>query len=787
MFPKILDLSGHSNSVAIELDSYDLDNDDLRAEDIATSEKAEFEIWQGIKAEKKGNLRQAISHYRASTKLAPLSAKGYQLLANALKKNRQQLKQNDFSNTVEVIEGQVTLIAANNPQINQLSILPLNITHKPQDSVLKIPNTNFIPTQVNTRKMPATKSESNSIVLLPSVDVAPSGELVLQADLNVAQVYLQQAMAFFEQKEWSKSIKACQDALNIYPNLGEAYKIWGNSLQQSGNSAEAIGIYALGLKVQPDMAEIYCNLGSIYAKSKKWQQAIAHYQKSLIIDPQNDTPLRNLAKVWDELGEVEKSSECYIKALEINPKLLDAQNQFNLANNLIEEGKLDSAIAIYKNCIQLDPKLLNAYVRLSEALEQKGEIEEAQYYYKKLAQLQIADNSSITLSKTQQQIRSFLYQNAPALQPSPTSDAAQMQMELGNRYFRGKQWQNAINCYLQAIKINPQQPEFYINLGQAFEKIGEASKASQVYYRGFSLKPQAISAKNHYLLGNQLEQQQQLKPAITCYRRAISQQPDFLDAYWQLGIILMEMGNLQDAIACYRQALKVNPAIANSYLLLGKVFFLQKQWLAAQTCYQKACQIEPKNVEVLHNLGEVFNEQQQWQKAIACFRQVLDLDPNYTWSHYHLATALMELQQWQPAKEALEAFIKLKPDFYWSYSKLGDVCLKTSDSAQAVAAYRQALKLDPDAPEISEKINALLDTKSTSQLPPQSEKESLYFRTLEVMPNNPEMYIQLANFYQQKGEVEQALAFYKIALQIQPNNLIVVDALAKLKTQLGRS
>jgi O-antigen biosynthesis protein len=884
MLPKIFDLSSQTKSleqkleaeIAFNLNESSLSKDDLSGENIAKSEKAEFEIWQGIKSEREGNLLVAISHYRQAIELDSECAKAYQLLSNALKKNRQQRQSkvrrknpsiseqrqvsvsleadvSDFSETVEITEQstakEIDVLNPINPNsqestsqipvISLSSLIPTNYSISP---VLNLPNANFIPyhtsLNVNNLNSPApTLNSNNSLVLLPKIDVLSSGELVLEGNLAVAQVYVEQALVFFEQKQWDKSIDACQRALRIYPNMGEAYKVWGNCLQQSGNSAEAIGIYAKALEIQPDMAEIYCNLGSIYAKGKKWQQAIEHFQKSIIIAPNNATPYRNLARVWDELEEYEKSSDCFFKAIEIEPQLISAQNHFDLANNFLEEEQLERAIACYKNCLQLEPKQLNAYVRLAEALEQNGQPDEARFYYKKLAQLQIGDQSqSQAQSKTRQQIHGFLYpksqSSTPISQPQakslgganiqkpiPQLQAAQtltiqekiaqcrlviqqkpnsavMQMKLGNLYFYSQQWQKAIECCLKAIKIAPKRSEYYLNLGRVLEKVGDNVKASQAFYQGFSLNPEQVTAKNHYLLGNKLLEQKQIKPAIACYRRAISKQPDFIHAYWQLGVILIGIGNYQGAIACYRQALKVNPHQARSYFLLGKVFCQQEQWQPALNCYQKAAELEPNNADIQHNLGEVLAHEQKWEQAIESFRQAIKIDQNYAWSHYHLGVALMELHEWQPAKTALIDFIKLKPDFYWSHYRLGDIGVKTQDWDEAVIAYRRALEIDPDSQEMQEKLNDVLHKRATlnlqevkeyyqNALKQEPEAESLYFRALEITPDDPEIYIQLANMYQKKGDLEQAIAFCKIALQLQPNNSKAITALETLKSQLS--
>ncbi len=875
MFQNIFNLSNEGKSLDQKLEasrSFNLSNsywskDDLRNENIASTEQAEHKIWQGIKSEKKGDLDLAIAHYRRAIELDPECAKAYQFLSIALRKAREQrqaqVKRIDANQTrisqslvnVDLSSEMIDVsleetVVAEQGSINRVENLhTADITAKnsaPQTTEIEfgslteissqdltIPdfsNLDLINTKVNNFNLP--EQQANSIVLLPDVDVSPSGDFVLQENLSVAQVYVQQALAYFEQKQWDKSIDACQEALRICPNLGEAYKVWGNCLQKSGNTTEAIGIYAKALEIQPDMAEIYCNLGSIYAKAKKWQQAIENYQKSTIIDPNSAAPYRNLARVWDELGEYDKSADCFFKALEIDPKLLSPQNHFDLANNLLAEEKLNRAIDCYKKCIGLEPKFLQAYIRLAEALEKNGQKEESLVYYKKLAKLQTDDTGRENHSKTRQQIRSFLNLSpqkstqestkkqaislqgestakpTPRLQPAKNStpkeqikqyhqaaqqkpDSAPIQIELGNIYFRTQQWQNAISSYLKAIKLAPKVAKYYINLGKAWEKVGDLTKANQAYYQGFSLEPDKVSAKNHFLLGNKLLEQRKAKSAIACYRRAITLEPDLIDAYWKLGEILLAIGNHQGAIACYQQALKVSPNQARSYFLLGQALYQQKRWQPALACYQKASNLEPDNADIQHNLGEVLAQEQQWSEAATAYRKAIAINPDNSWSHNNLGNVLLKLKKWSEAAECFRQAIKLRPDFVWSHYNLGEALAQLEQWDEASAAYSLAQEIQPDLPEVQAKIGAVLHQRTkqsrqealsfyAAQIAKDPDNVDLYHQAISLDKKNHQLYLGLGKALVKQGQLDEASAIYQIGLELQPRNIELAMGLSEI-------
>lgn len=870
------------------------------------AEQADREVLQGIEAEKNGNLKQAIIHYRQALKYLPESFQGRQLLTTALMKVRERhqikiserkgRKDNKLKSDLAPKNGHANRDQNDLESNESISVIPVEIA-------TPILETNF--TNLGLASPAAFNNSSIEFVSLPTID--RTTEVAPQPEMLAAEVYVAQALAYFEQKQWSKSIAACTEALRVHPKMGAAYKIWGNCLQRAGKSTEAIGIYAKALEVKADMAEIYCNLGSIYAKEKKWQQAIEHYQKSTIINPDNAVPYRNLAKVWDELEEYSKSADCFFKAIDIQPDLLSAENHFSLANNLVAEGNLTRAIASYKSCVELKPDFLNAYARLADALEEDGQAKVALFYYKKLAQLQTEKNiASTERSKSSQQIGSFLKpkKSRKALAPSSVDknkalpstsendsvsvtqlqpveqtkderrsayltaaaqqpNSATLKFKLGDIYAEEREWLKAIDYYQEAIKLAPKEAHYHLQLARIWQKLNEPARANLAFYMAFSLEPQKVSAKNHYLLGDKLLQQKQSKRAIACYRRAVSLKSDFIQAYWRLGEISLAQGNHKTALACYHRALKIEPNRVQNYMLLGKALSQYNNWEAALSYYQKAVVLEPNRASIYCNIGEslanlqrydeavkalhqgisrepmnwqlydrlgnVCSQQNSWQEAVGAYEKAIlynadsnshthyslgraysefkqyrqavkafdksiELNADSSWSYYHLGSALCMLEQWSPAAEALAKSIELNPDFDWAYHKLGNAKAEIKDWDGAVKAYRKALEITPDLPKTEDRLNDALRQRSKLDLEQVTEyyqtslerdpqQESAYFKALEVSPNDPEIYAQLAHFYQSQENSEQAIAFYKIALQIQPNHLEASTALRKLQSQ----
>ncbi|MBD69746.1 hypothetical protein CMK21_06440, partial [Candidatus Poribacteria bacterium] len=76
-------------------------------------------------------------------------------------------------------------------------------------------------------------------------------------------------------------------------------------------------------------------------------------------------------------------------------------------------------------------------------------------------------------------------------------------------------------------------------------------------------------------LGLALQEQGELDQAIQAYHRALEINPNYSEAYNNLGNVLKEQGKLDDAVLAYRSALGINPDYSEAHNNLGLVLLLQ--------------------------------------------------------------------------------------------------------------------------------------------------------------------------------------------------------------------
>ncbi|BAU65225.1 glycosyl transferase family protein [Stanieria sp. NIES-3757] len=641
-------------------------------------------------------------------------------------------------------------------------------------------------------------------------------EIAHSSGLEAARIYLQQALAYCDRQEWQQAIVACQRVLEIEPNSAEAYKIWGNALQRSGKTAEAMGYYALAIAIQPDLAEVYANLGSLYAGQKQWQQAIEYYQKAIIINPKFAGVYENLAKVCQQLGETEQFWQYHHQALSLEPERAKGKDHILLADWLREDNQLEQAIVHYRYGIKLEPELQEGYKKLAQVLEQLGRWQEAASYYEQTWQYQnqLAGDNPVEqklLSTNEIVVQSAHQVKGEITQPtnSVSTDAidltiAQYQKKahdnpnsaaiysnLGSLYAQKQQWQEAITCYQQAIQLNPQLAGVYRNLARALEKADQSDKAIKYWYHAYSLEPGSVKAEEHLQLGNAFLKHNQLKEAVNCYHRALELSPNLAEAYLHLGEILHSKGKLEEAIQYYRKAVQHNSQIALHHYRLGFVFTQQKQWQDAIVCYQQAIKLQPDYWEACHHLGDALSKVYRWEEAVTAYQAAIQVKDDFSWTHNNLGDALVQLRRWQEAAIAFERASELNPDFPWSYYNLGEIFTNLGRWDEAVAAYRRAIELKPDLPTVGIKLADALGHRSKIdsdralsyyQQEIQLNPDNLhnYYKAIEIQPDNGKLYLQLGNALVKQNQLERAIVYYQIALQYQPHNREISTQLEKL-------
>lgn len=139
-----------------------------------------------------------------------------------------------------------------------------------------------------------------------------------------------------------------------------------------------------------------------------------------------------------------------------------------------------------------------------------------------------------------------------------SSNSAQHYFNLGNAYSENNNQQLAIDAYLQALDIDPNHIGSLNNLADEYEHSGEADKAHELFHYLTSLQP--ANPLSHFNLGNFFLRQNQHIEAAKCYEKAIEKDSEFVDAYYNIGWILLKAKAYQHGLEYVEKGLSIEPS-----------------------------------------------------------------------------------------------------------------------------------------------------------------------------------------------------------------------------------
>jgi protein O-GlcNAc transferase len=286
---------------------------------------------------------------------------------------------------------------------------------------------------------------------------------------------------------------------------------------------------------------------------------------------------------------------------------------------------------------------------------------------------------------------------------TPEQDALRL-IEEGHANEAGGRIDEAMQCYLEAIRRAPKLASAHLNHGKALLANGDLKGALAAFKTAVKLKPDFSDV--HCALGVAFKELGQLVDAVASYKKAIALNPDLVEARSNLGQIsndlfytgnvLASQGQLESAVEIYRQALEINPDFAEVHCNLG----LANQELGlldeAVAHYRLALEIKPDLAEAHGNLGGALHKLDKFEEAVASYRSAVKLQPDFFEAHCNLGLALQKIGQIDSAIASYRRALKIKPDYAEAYSNLGLALQSSGQLKDAIANFQRALKIKPD-------------------------------------------------------------------------------------------
>ena len=267
----------------------------------------------------------------------------------------QLLKIQDETNSVEVVEKsllqfKVTIKAL----VNELNEADLKTMMKDKQSLEELTRKN----KEIQEKYDALKAEMEKYSKeFDSASDEQKTEIKKQVARNserfLAVKAMERANDFHFAKDYAQAVKAYTEAINLNPNLAEAYNNRGVAKSELGQYTSAIEDYTTAIKLKSNFADALNNRGNAYTATEQYQKAVKDLQAAANLQDNSATIHNNLGNVYYLLKNIDTAIKEYTRALQINPRYSEAF--YNRAVAHYVQGNLIQSLLDMKEAINLNP------------------------------------------------------------------------------------------------------------------------------------------------------------------------------------------------------------------------------------------------------------------------------------------------------------------------------------------------------------------------------------------------------------------------------------------------
>jgi tetratricopeptide (TPR) repeat protein len=303
---------------------------------------------------------------------------------------------------------------------------------------------------------------------------------------------------------------------------------------------------------------------------------------------------------------------------------------------------------------------------------------------------------------------------------------------------------------------------YYFAIGHVYELQYEqtnqpdlASKAIDAYKKAYALDPQSP------IIGERLAEMywnaQRVRDAVNEANEILKHEPNDLPTHRLLArIYLRSLGDIKSsgvqtemvgkAIAEYSEIHRLDPSDQDASLWLARLYRLHNELAKAEQVLQKMLASDPGNEAAVEELTQVLLDGNKADEAIKLLEGMTARSPS-------------------PAL----------------YDLLGDAYTQTHDYAKAETAYRKAVDLDPS--ELSH-LKGLGQTLLSEEK--YSDALTVYQKLADLMPDDPDVYLRIAQIYRELHQLDKAEENLLKARQYNPGSLEVLYNEAMIYESQGR-
>jgi len=422
---------------------------------------------------------------------------------------------------------------------------------------------------------------------------------------------------------------------------------------------------------------------------------------------------------------------------------------------LYKEGDFDGAISDFTQIISLDPISPQAYQSRGLAWYSKGDYDRA-----------IADYDD-AIRTGPKYIRSYYNR--------------------GLAWERKKQLDKALADYRLLSELDPSFLDAQKAVARVTAVLKEKADAEEQYKRKFQtpsavLPPEVMLAKQSAAQATTAAQpatetclKESGEKAIAACDEAIKQNPRDDRAYSARGRAWASKRDFDKAVADFSEVMRLSVPTAKSYADRGNVWLMKREYNKAIADYGEAIKLAPEAASLYSNRGSAWAYKGETDKAIDDLNEAIRLNPQSSTAFGFRGWMWGIKGEESKAIADLDEAIKLNPQNSTAYNNRCNFYRRKLNFAPAMRDCNEAIKIDL-------KNSWALDSRGDLWKDMKNYDAAIidYKAALKENSEFVPTYFNLGLAYEMKGDLANALHFYRQYNSLNPSDSRAVEALARL-------
>ncbi len=446
------------------------------------------------------------------------------------------------------------------------------------------------------------------------------------------------------------------------------------------------------------------------------------------------------------------------------------------------EGHYSDALLDLKEAIKVDPTNPESYILTSQVLMHKEHFKEA---LEMILEAEYLDNTW-----------------------------ARLYLIKGDIYTALNDYTKAIESYNKAVELEPDTLDNNLALGSALLSSGDLVSAEKVLKA--TLKSYPNNGWLYYYLGKIYSQKCKIPEALAEFSRAGRLLPGKTDPVLSKATLLQRLGRYEDALEDYKWCISEGIESAELFFNMGECYWHCSNINESIKLYNKAIKLGFSDTVVYINLAEAYLATGQRQLAVECFNQAAELSPHNPDVYSGRGALFFDLGLIDKAENDINHALRLDSGLPEAFLTRASIRQIKGDKDGAISDYATAAHLIPDdigtltrwvnavaatgeiaeAQHILERIISKRDEIETdllllkgdlySQLEMHNDAIDIYLQVLDMVPDDFEPLLRIAELKEESEEFDIALEYYTKAINLLPAEPILYLHRASLLRRLDQ-